>query len=349
MSKVICDVCGTSYPETVSQCPICGCVRSADTKVIAGVDEETIKDNGTYTYVKGGRFSKSNVNKRNKARHTAPEAPVSETRQEKRERMTQKRNAQSNKGLVVAVLALLLAIVAVVIYIVLRFFAPFSGTESALNNGGIVNEEIPGDTGDVVVDVPCTSIALSETEINFGSADISILLNVTCTPENTTDEVTFASDDPAVATVDAEGKITAVAEGETVVRVTCGSATAECKVICSFAPAGEPSDETPAETPDETPDVPSSEPPATTEAVSGGTELSFNTAYPNEMSLIKGTTFRLCLQDSSKKAVDAEFTSGNTSVCTVDEDGTVKGVGKGTTVIRAVYEGNTYKCTVHVK
>ena len=178
MSKVICDVCGTSYPETVTQCPICGCVRSADSKAVAGVDEETVKDNGTYTYVKGGRFSKSNVNKRNKARHTAPEAPVSETRQEKRERMTQKRNAQSNKGLVVAVLALLLAIVAVVIYIVLRFFAPFSGAESPINNSGIVNEEIPGNTGDVVEDVPCTSIVLSETQINFASADISILLSI---------------------------------------------------------------------------------------------------------------------------------------------------------------------------
>ena len=29
MSKIICDVCGTSYPDTAEQCPICGCSRDA--------------------------------------------------------------------------------------------------------------------------------------------------------------------------------------------------------------------------------------------------------------------------------------------------------------------------------
>ena len=36
MSKIICDVCGTSYPETATQCPICGCVRSSDSVAVAG-------------------------------------------------------------------------------------------------------------------------------------------------------------------------------------------------------------------------------------------------------------------------------------------------------------------------
>ena len=29
MSKIICDVCGTSYPDTADCCPICGCPRDA--------------------------------------------------------------------------------------------------------------------------------------------------------------------------------------------------------------------------------------------------------------------------------------------------------------------------------
>jgi len=29
MSKIICDICGTSYPETAESCPICGCSRDA--------------------------------------------------------------------------------------------------------------------------------------------------------------------------------------------------------------------------------------------------------------------------------------------------------------------------------
>ena len=34
MSKIICDICGTSYPETSEQCPICGTVCPVD---ISGV------------------------------------------------------------------------------------------------------------------------------------------------------------------------------------------------------------------------------------------------------------------------------------------------------------------------
>lgn len=342
MSKVICDVCGTSYAETVSQCPICGCVRSVDVKPVQGVEDEVSGDNGTYIYVKGGRFSKSNVTKRNKTRHAAPEAPVNETRLEKRERLNQERNARSNKGLVIAVLALLLAIVAVVIYIVLRFFAPAATNDALLNNGGLPTDDSALSTDDVVLDKSCVSLTLSETNMTFGSAGVSLLLNVTCDPADTTDMVTFASDDPAVATVDAAGNVTAVAEGQTVIRVTCGSATAECQVTCTFAEQTDPTE------PSAEPPV-TTEPPATTEAAANDSALSFNTAYPNEMSLNKGTTFRLCLQDGNKKAVDAKFTSANDSICTVDDDGNVKGVGVGTTVIRATYEGTTYKCTVHVR
>ena len=63
MSKVICDICGTAYPETATQCPICGCARDNVTQTPAA--DATQKTDGEaaggYTYVKGGRFSKSNV------------------------------------------------------------------------------------------------------------------------------------------------------------------------------------------------------------------------------------------------------------------------------------------------
>ena len=61
MSKIICDVCGTSYPESANQCPICGCVRSGDAVTVRGDTNNTeVNTTGSYTYVKGGRFSKAN-------------------------------------------------------------------------------------------------------------------------------------------------------------------------------------------------------------------------------------------------------------------------------------------------
>lgn len=76
MSKIICDVCGTSYPESATQCPICGCVRPAEVVTVSSEGNPVeMPTSGTYTYVKGGRFSKSNVKKRNgenKAESTDP-------------------------------------------------------------------------------------------------------------------------------------------------------------------------------------------------------------------------------------------------------------------------------------
>ena len=68
MSKIICEICGTSYPETSTQCPICGCVKPMDKSVV--IDKE-IQAGSTYTYVKGGRFSKRNVKKLIESIHNA--------------------------------------------------------------------------------------------------------------------------------------------------------------------------------------------------------------------------------------------------------------------------------------
>ena len=35
MSKIICDICGTTYPETADCCPICGCSRNPSENQLA--------------------------------------------------------------------------------------------------------------------------------------------------------------------------------------------------------------------------------------------------------------------------------------------------------------------------
>lgn len=65
MRKIVCEVCGTSYPETASACPICGSARSVDARILVDDSGDSSPETPTYTYVKGGRFSKKNVRKRN--------------------------------------------------------------------------------------------------------------------------------------------------------------------------------------------------------------------------------------------------------------------------------------------
>ena len=53
MSKIICDVCGSSYSETATQCPSCGTARSDAAKTAA---ETVVEEQAP----KGGKFSRSN-------------------------------------------------------------------------------------------------------------------------------------------------------------------------------------------------------------------------------------------------------------------------------------------------
>ncbi|MBR4972436.1 MAG: hypothetical protein IKY59_05650, partial [Oscillospiraceae bacterium] len=81
MNKIVCDVCGTSYPESVAQCPICGTAKTDANKTTTGGE-------AGYAYVKGGRFSHANVRKRNAGsqelpRVVAPAKPAKEAPKQK--------------------------------------------------------------------------------------------------------------------------------------------------------------------------------------------------------------------------------------------------------------------------
>lgn len=205
MSKVICDVCGTSYPETSTQCPICGCVRPADSPVV----EETDRETGSYTYVKGGRFSKSNVRKRSQS-----------TAQEEK-----KENKPANKkaiGLIIVLICLILIVVFMILYIL---------------SGWSNRQEQTKDPGNTQVDttpVGCTGLSISKMEIKLTATGEIWLLEATPSPVDTTDKIVFSSSNDDVVTVSQSGKITCVGEGQAIITVSCGDHVAECKVSCEF-------------------------------------------------------------------------------------------------------------------
>lgn len=213
MSKIICDVCGTSYPDTATQCPICGCVRPVDKQAVMnnGADGEGEGYNG----VKGGRFSKSNVRKRNKMNGV-----------EGRPTKQSGSGEGDNRGLVITAIVLLLAIIAVAIYIAVQFLIP-----------GNQNGDDPGSGGSSQIEetVPCDGITLDMDEITFSEAGAESLIQATVTPAGTTDELTFTTSNDRVATVTGEGVVTAIGPGEAVITVKCGSITKQCVVKCIFS------------------------------------------------------------------------------------------------------------------
>ncbi len=321
MSKVICDVCGTTYPETASVCPICGCAKNTTEQTAADSSQNT--ESAAYAPVKGGRFSKSNVRRRNKTVRESRRSSGNEDPQD---------DGAVNKGLVAVVLILLLAIVAVLGYIGVRFLLPGDNTEPS-GTGTTQGTEDPapsdntGPSGDS--DKACTEIKLSATTVELTQEGMVWMLSVELTPKDTTDKVTFASADPKVATVDDNGKITAVGGGETVITVTCGEITATCNVKCSFG------------------NVPTTEPTVPPVSVPAGFKLTLkygditiSEKYPDPVALFRDT--------EQVKATDITWSVDDPGVAAVNEKGVVSPVGKGNTTVRATFGDQTASCKIVV-
>ena len=74
MSKIICDVCGTAFPETDSHCPICGCAKSPLAQPVAEeASPSDMEKPAAGNYPKGGRFVKEPAKRREPA-FAAPKA-----------------------------------------------------------------------------------------------------------------------------------------------------------------------------------------------------------------------------------------------------------------------------------
>lgn len=207
MSKIICDVCGSSYADTATQCPICGCVRANNTAVVSDGERE----NREYVYTKGGRFSKANVRKLTKGIAVEKAAP--------------QENKDNKKliGLVIVLALLFVIVLSLVLYVVFGLIGNTDPSEQPNQSGSSQSDR-----------VACADIQLSTKRIEFNEVGDQLLLNLSLSPVNTTDKPEFRSDNPDVAIVDTLGNVSCVGEGITTIIITCGDQTAQCIVNCTF-------------------------------------------------------------------------------------------------------------------
>ena len=121
------------------------------------------------------------------------------------------------------------------------------------NSAGSVISDAATLTVNAAANVPVTNVLLDKTSLGL-TEDETAQLNATVKPDNATNKaVTWSSDNISVATVDANGLVTAVAEGSATITVTTedGSKTATCTVIVTNNGSGpvvppQPSDPAPA-------------------------------------------------------------------------------------------------------
>lgn len=337
MNKIICDVCGTAYPETAAQCPICGCAKPETDGMPPLEGGEGAAAERSYTYVKGGRFSKSNVRKRNKASGTYREYDPDED-----DDYIEQELPPSNKGLIVAIALLIVAILAVVVYIVMNFTGspaepvPQASTPAATEQTQPVQTTVPTTEETLPQDLSCTGLTLEESSVVLTEAGQVYLINVTVTPENTEDPITYAAIDPAIATVSKDGRITAVATGTTQITVTCGAQTATLTVECQLP-------------------APGLDPDGKYDIMINKTYVS-KAKYGAEATLgpkdtVRLTFWKLAPAGQDDEQLEVEWVIADPSVCTMEGD-TVSFVGAGTTTIKVkvgdtVYDEYSFKIICH--
>ena len=165
---------------------------------------------------------------------------------------------------------------------------------------------------------PVTAITLNKTTLNITEGD-SETLTVTYAPEDADDRsVTWTSSDTKIATVDASGKVTAVAEGTAIITATSlNGKTAQCSVVVAKKP-------------------------------NPVTAIALN---KSQLSLIEGENETLSVTYTPADGDDRSvtWTSSNGNVATVDANGKVTAVAEGTAIITATsVNGKTAQCSVVV-
>ena len=339
MSKVICEICGTTYQDTAECCPICGCPRDMSGNVS---DDDFVMDQMP-ALNKGGRYSSGKKKKEifdfdeQSDDFPEPENEPYSSDPEDDEDNYDEQPREHNTAVVVILTALIVILLAGTAFLFFRYLLPnLHGVKDAAPT---VQTEQPAQTEAATTEprIPCQDLSLPGGAAELTQPGYYFLLNVVVIPENTTDELVFTSGDESIATVDANGRITAVSEGKTVIYITCGDKQLTCPVTCQFEAETEPSTEATAAA--QTEAAVQTEPAETKPQV----ELKLDRT---DMRLQVGYSTQLKLVDCGDlKPEDVEWSVEHAYIAKV-ENGYVTALQSGTTEITAKYGDQTVKCIV---
>ena len=232
MSKIICDICGTSYPETSECCPICGSTQDLSEDMLGEdlLDESSVTRSNMYTAKKKEIFDYDEVNAESEEEDYDDEEYDEEDYDEEEEEDAPRHNTV----LVVLLTILIAGLLVVAGFVFVRYFLPNMGgeKEASVQTTAAV-EELPEATTEPTI--PCETLIISSGNVaELNEEGQHFLLHVKPMPENTTDKIIYTSADESIATVTEDGRITAVSEGETKIYISCGMVSMECPVVIRY-------------------------------------------------------------------------------------------------------------------
>ena len=358
MDKVICEICGTVFPDDAEKCPLCGCSRDFLLEDMGDVllDDETFavtEEASSPTRKKGKVFDYDEVNREKPARSVQIEEDYDDDEDDEEE----DEGPRTNIFLVVILVVLIVLLLLAAGFFFLRYIMPNMKDEPARTEPVATIQVIqtePVETEDP--GIPCTNLMIDGGKMELGKGGKK-LLNVHVYPEDTTDAVTYVSGDEAIVTVSEDGTVTAVGEGSTIITVTCGNQQIKCNVTVNYdaaeatvsnetipAPTVENTDETQAadgtEAAEDTQATEATE--AVEETVPAGTELKLK---KTDITIGSNYTSVRLEMDCEIKPEDVTWFTMDSTVAIV-HDGVVTSTGSGLTRIYGEYEGQQVMCIV---
>ena len=355
MGKIICDICGTSYPDTAQQCPICGCTREAAAQMLG---EDFLQDEaenanldriaGTSSRKRKEIFDYDEVN----ADQDDYDDDNDNSFAEGDEYEETEQNDRPNTFAVIILTVLIAALLLAAGVLFFRYIRPNMNQKKA-EKDAFVQQTAAQTTLSTAAEsaIPCETLVLSSgNKAVLTEEGGRFLLHVSAHPSDTTDKIMFSSADESIATVSADGRIEAVSEGETVITISCGSKRIECQVVVKYS--------------EEEETIPDS---ATTDNVasngttpSGDAVATEQSSMPTEGIVLKDINLRLknkdirlgvgyefqLVLDCKLEQNEVEWSSEHPHIATVDENGVVKAIKGGTTEITAKYGDQEVHCII---
>lgn len=336
MIKIVCDICGSVYPETADKCPICGSSREYAVETIDDIPEkmpeyipEGKKKNGIFSYVTRKAqesFYEMDDPSSDVPMDILPEVGAPDTVPE----LTPKRRI--NYLAVILLTILIGSCLIVSAFLFFRYYLPHQLSWETEPRQQETEETFSETTLPPDPTVPCKSIVLTSGVPEIDRIGQYWLLHVLVMPEDTTDQLTFTSSDESIITVTPEGRLCSVGEGTTTVVISCGSEQILCQVTVKLPEDAEAAPETEAE------------PVSFSAEETSGEQIVLKLKQTDISFKKKGVTFQLEL-DCALDPEDVSWMTLDPDVA-ICHDGLVTVLGKGTTRIVAQYGDQQVYCII---
>lgn len=272
------------------------------------------------------------------------------------EEETEEKSSGSNTFLVVILVILIVALLLTSGFIFWKYYLPNHGSNADEPAGTVVAEVVESVPETTEERIACSGLSLVSGMETLTYKGQMWLLHIKAVPEDTTDAISFYSEDESVATVNSEGRVTAVGEGETRIVILCGEQKIECPVAIQFVEeTTAPTETVPAETSAETAATEESAVPEETTAPTETTApAATETTAPAVVLKLKKTDIQFgrrgvytTLQlDCDLTADQVSWASQNSQIASVNAKGEVTAVAPGLTIVTATYGDQVVKCIV---